>query len=564
MNMNLLRSNSLCFLLALAAPLAAEEPPVSDAEWNAAIRTPIQESAAPKINGPRVYGAGPGHPFQYYIPVTGKRPIVYSAEGLPPGLEVNKTTGIITGRVEKEGEYPVKLSASNDAGTATIPFKIIIGKRVCLTPPMGWNSWNCFHAFIGDDRIKSATDAMVSSGLIDHGYAYIILDDGWIGGRDERGAPRMGRNFKDPKALGDFMHERGLKFGIYSSPGPKTCAGAIGSYEHEDIDAATYGEWGVDYLKYDWCSYDQIEVIRRAELLAKALPEKSNELLALAAEYKELVWKALRLKPGIQPEDKTRMDALRSQVNALLGSLDKNTQKEIRVAAAKEPYQRMRASLDKVDRDIVYAMCQYGKEDSWEWAESVGANLWRTTMDLFANPSQMDKYAFGRPMTIAPWQKPGHWNDPDMLQIGNGKFTPDQCYTHMTQWCMLGAPLLLGNDLSKLNPFLLNVLANDEVLAVDQDELGLQGTRALQNGKNEVWVKPLADGSLAVALYNRGDVPSDVSATWADLKLTGKRPVRDLWRQKDLEPTDSELKRTVAPHGAELFKIGALPPSPAK
>ena len=557
--MNLLRLNSLCFL-SLISSLTAAETPISDAEWAAAIRTPIQESAAPKINGPRVYGARPGHPFQYYIPVTGKRPIVYSAEGLPAGLEINKTTGIITGRVEKEGEYLVKLSASNDAGTATIPFKIIIGKRICLTPPMGWNSWNCFRFSMGDARIQATADAMVSSGLIDHGYSYINLDEGWAGGRDEQGAPLMCKNFKDPKALGDFIHARGLKFGIYSSPGPKACAGTIGSYEHEDIDAATYGEWGVDYLKYDWCSYGYIEIIRRAELLAKALPEKRDELLALAAEYKELTWKDRQITPGFKPEDKTRMTALRSQLNSVLTSLDKNTQKEIRVTVAKEPYQRMRASLDKVNRDIVYGMCQYGQEDSWEWGESIGANLWRTTGDFFANPEMMDKLGFGRPATIAQWQGPGHWNDPDMLQIGNGHFTPDQCYTHMTQWCMLGAPLILGNDLSKLTPFLLNVLANDEVLAVDQDELGIQGTRAVQNGKTEVWVKPLADGSLAVALYNRGDVPAEVSATWADLKLTGKRPVRDLWRQKDLDLTDSELKRTVAPHGAELFKIGALPP----
>ena len=546
----------LCAKCGIHSISAAEPSQKSTEDETSAIRTPKYESPAPRINGPRVYGARPNRPFQYYIPVVGQRPITYGAEGLPSGLTLDKTTGIITGRVAQAGEYPVKLTATNAAGSTSAPLKIKIGSRICLTPPMGWNNWNNYHMGINDANIRETAEAMISSGLIDHGYCYINLDEGWDGTRDEKGALRMNpKKFKDPKALGDFLHTRGLKFGIYSSPGPKACAGTIGSYEYEDIDAATYASWGVDFLKYDWCSYEHIEVIRRAELLAKALPDKSNELLTLAAEYKDLAWKELNMTPGKKPEDKARIKEISTQINGILATLDKETQKKIRVTVAQEPYQRMRASLDKVDRDIVYSICQYGKEDSWEWADSIGANLARTTPDLFAKPDRMDQYGFGRPLKIAQWQGPGHWNDPDMLQIGNGNFTTDQNYTHMTQWCMLGAPLILGNYLTKLTPFLLNVFTNDEVLAVNQDELGLQATQVSKNGKTEVWAKPLADGGLAVALYNRSDAPAEVAASWTDLKLNGKRMVRDLWRQKDLAPTDLEIKQTVAPYGAEMFKI---------
>jgi alpha-galactosidase len=218
------------------------------------------------------------------------------------------------------------------------------------------------------------------------------------------------------------------------------------------------------------------------------------------------------------------------------------------------PYEKMRESLDKVNRDIVYSLCQYGRSSVWQWGAKVGANLWRTTGDIGANWKSVENHGFKR-NSVERWAGPGHWNDPDMLEVGNGDLTPDENYTHMTLWCMLSAPLLIGCDMTRMNPLIVSIFSNDDVIAVNQDALGKQGWMARQDGQQEVWMKPLADGTLAVAFFNRADAPAPVSIKWSDLKLKGAQSLRDLWRQKDVGVAPAGYSVTVAAHGAELFKV---------
>jgi alpha-galactosidase len=554
-----------------AAPAASATPDPASA-----IRTP-PAPAAPRINGPRIYGARPGHPFFYHLPVTGQRPITVTGKGLPVGLTLDSATGNITGSVAKAGTYPVVFAATNGAGTGTARLLIVIGKTICLTPPMGWNSWNCFQTRIDEAKIRGAADAMVTSGLIDHGWTYINMDDRWEGQREAAGNILSSAKIPNMKGVVDAIHAKGLKVGLYSSPGPLTCANAVGSYMHEDQDAATYAAWGIDYLKYDWCSYAGIAELLREDRYAGLLPmDKSVELKALAMEHAVLQMRRYGQDPLALPQTDAlkEMEArsagfARSQilerdkvVSARLGALhaEAGTANPGRAAAIEvemdqAPYIKMRGSLDKVNRDIVYSFCQYGMSKVWEWGEMTGGNLWRTTGDISADWKSVESHGFNQ-NGLERWAGPGHWNDPDMLEVGNGKLTPDENYTHMTLWCMLSAPLLIGCDMPKMSPFIVSLFSNDEVLAVNQDMLGRQGWRAKQSGQQEVWVKPLVDGSVAVAFFNRADVPADVSVEWADLKLTGPRTVRDLWRQKDLGVQETGYSVKVAAHGAELFKVG--------
>ncbi len=508
--------------------------------------------------------------------MTGQRPVTITATGLPEGLTLDPGTGNITGSVSRPGEYAVTFTAANAAGKSEASIRFIIGPAICLTPPMGWNSWNCFNVHIDEGKIRGAADAMVATGLIDHGWTYINMDDRWEGTREAAGNIRSSDQIPDMKALADYIHGKGLKIGLYSSPGPRTCAGAVGSYEHEDQDAATYAGWGMDYLKYDWCSYGGIAAVIQEERYAALLPaDKVEELKALAAEKAVLGMRryghdALSLPQTDELKaaeaksanlDKQHIVARLKEVSAAIGALHAEARTiapdkaaGIDVEIDKEPYRKMRASLDKVNRDIVFSFCQYGMGNVWEWGAETGGNLWRTTGDISANWPSVESHGFGQ-NGLQKWAAPGHWNDPDMLEAGNGNLTPDENYTHMTLWCMLSAPLLIGCDMPKMSPFIVSLFSNDEVLAVNQDALGRQGWRARQDGQTEVWMKPLAGGSLAVAFFNRGDSPADVSVQWADLKLTGPQAVRDLWRQKDAGVQQAGYSAHVAPHGAELFKV---------
>ncbi len=461
----------------------------------AVVLTP-KASPKPRINGARVFGVRPGSPLLFTVAASGDRPMTFTAEKLPAGLMLDPQTGRITGMLNQKGDFALKLRARNASGSAERVLKIVCGDTIALTPPMGWNSWNCFACDVNEANVRAAADAMVSSGLIQHGWTYINIDDCWEAGRDPAGNVLSNQKFPDMKVLTDYVHSKGLKIGLYSSPGPKTCAGHEGSYKHEAQDARRYAEWGFDYLKYDWCSYGGI---------------KPN------ANHAELM----------------------------------------------EPYQVMRAGLDQAPRDILFSLCQYGMGKVWEWGAQVGGNCWRTTGDISDTWSSMSGIGFGQ-VGHEKFAGPGHWNDPDMLVVGYvgwsakvrpTRLTPNEQYTHISLWCLLCSPLLIGCDLTKLDDFTLGLLTNDEVLDVSQDPLGHQAAQVAKHGMAEVWAKDLEDGSKAVGLFNRGEDAAPVSVAWSELGLQGKHLVRDLWRQKDEGKFSDQFQATVPRHGVVLVKV---------
>ncbi len=355
---------------------------------------------------------------------------------------------------------------------------------IAHTPPMGWNSWNHFACKVTEADVRAAADAIASNGMKDAGYVYVNIDDCWQGKRDEKGIIHPNSKFGDMKALADYVHNKGLKIGIYSSPGPKTCAGFEGTYRHEEQDAETYAAWGMDYLKYDWCS--ATEVYKLSEM------------------------------PAV--------------------------------------YKKMHDALVKTGRPIVYSLCQYGMDRVWAWGASVGGNLWRTTGDISDHYDRMAFIGFGQD-GLERFAGPGNWNDPDMLEVGNGHMKPDEYRTHMSLWCLLAAPLLAGNDLSKMTPETLAILTNPEVVAVDQDAAGIQGRRVTAEGPLEVWMKPLADGSKAVGLFNRGESTMPVTAYFQDIGVGENATVRDLWARKDLGTFRGSFTAQVPVRGVVFVKI---------
>jgi len=493
----------------------------------AVILTP-KPGPAPRINGAKIYGCRPGNPFLYRIAATGDWPLTFAALHLPAGLQLDPQTGVITGTAPARGEYGVAFHVTNAAGRAERKFTIVCGDQLALTPALGWNSWNCFAHAVTAAKVKAAAAAMVKSGLIDHGWTYINIDDFWAkhqhsqdptlggSGRDKAGRIVPNRRFPDMPALSDFIHGLGLKIGIYSSPGPWTCGGCIASFDHEELDAQSYGEWGIDYLKYDWCSYNPDMEAQRGQ--------KTN----FSQDFKTF-W-------GCQPT--ARADLMR-------------------------PFAVMRAALDKVPRDIVYSLCQYGMGNVWEWGSAVGGNSWRTSGDIRDTWESLNNIGF-RQAGREKFAKPGNWNDLDMLIVGKvgwgprlhpTRLTPNEQYTHISLWCLLAAPLLIGCDMTQLDDFTLSLLTNDEVLEVDQDPLGRQASRVAQADTAEVWAKDMEDGSKAVGLFNRAEGVQDVVVHWSDLGLTGNQRVRDLWRQKDLGTFIQAFHAAVPRHGVVLVRI---------
>ena len=484
--------------------------------------------ATPRINGASVFGVRPGSPFLFTIPATGDRPMAFSAKNLPRGLKLDIQTGHITGVLKKKGEFIVTLGAKNALGAAEKKFRIVCGDQMALTPPMGWNSWNCFAGAVTEERVKSAADAMVKSGLINHGWTYINVDDYWQNHRDSKDPTLQGpfrdtngfivpnSRFPDMKGMAEFIHDLGLKAGLYSSPGPWTCGGCAASWLHEEQDAQTYAKWGFDYLKYDWCSYGTIA--SGGDPSAKDIP--------------------------------------------LWGKTATND------AGAVYPYAVMGKFLREQNRDIVFSLCQYDMADVWKWGGSVNGNCWRTTGDITDSWHSMSKIGFNQD-PAAPYAQPGNWNDPDMLivgEVGWGKthptrLTPDEQYTHISLWCLLSAPLLIGCDMTKLDDFTLNLLENDEVLAIDQDELGKEATCVIKDGDLRIYEKELADGGRALGFFNLGSEPAKLEfKDFATLSLTGVQHVRDLWRQKDLTNVDAAngiLPLTIPAHGVVLYKLTA-------
>jgi alpha-galactosidase len=577
-----------CFLTAAAllvvfAASACGVDTASGPDSSAAVRTPAPKPT-PRINGPRVYGVRPGHPFFYHLPVSGQRPMSIVANNLPDGLALDASTGNITGRINQPGETIVNFTAANSAGRATAKLRIIAGATICLTPPMGWNSWNCFHTNIDRARISGAADAMVATGLIDHGWTYVNMDDCWEGRRDAAGNIQPSQAIGDVPSLSSYIHAKGLKFGLYTTPGPQTCAGRVGSYGHEEQDAATYASWNADYLKYDGCTIGAVLDLERGQLYAPLLsPEKAaafRELSAASAVLEMLVYNrdpatlpqndAVRagiaeFTPLTPPQRQARRAEIDRQWKAQLSAVVKIAPPktvETDRGLLRDAYAKMGVALQKVNRDIVFSLSIGHDSRTWEWGASAGGNLWRISTDINASWSSIDAHAFNNDAGLEAFAGPGHWNDPDMLEIGNGKLTTDEAYTQMTMWCILSAPLLIGCDMTKMTPITISIFSNDEVIAIDQDALGRQGTRVVREGNTEVWAKPLCDGTQAVALLNRGQAPAQVSVTLRQLHLSGAAEVRDLWRQQDLPAATESLFATVAPHGAELFKVG--PPAELK
>lgn len=371
-----------------------------------------------------------------------------------------------------------------------LPVAAVAQTKVAATPAMGWNSWNHFATHVTDKDVRDAADAIVASGMKDAGYTYVNIDDAWQGGRDAQGNIQPNSNFPDMKALADYVHSKGLKIGIYSGPGPKTCGGYTGSYQHEEQDAKQYAAWGFDYLKYDLCSY--------------------HEIMEKAA-------------PGDQAKQYQMMRAA---------------------------YEKMHKALLATGRPIYFSLCQYGFDSVWKWGPTVGGNSWRTTGDIEDNYMSMSNIGFSQ-AGLSKYAGPGHWNDPDMLEVGNGGMNANEYRTHMSLWAILAAPLLAGNDLSKMSDETKSILLNKDVIAIDQDSLGKQGDRVSADGPFEVWSKPLKNGDIAVGLFNRGTDSETMSLPLAKLGLSATSKVHNLW-----DPSDSGHGPWVVPsHGVVLLRI---------
>ena len=421
-------------------------------------------------------------------------------QGQPPNqrrtqYRVARSGPSMTVTITRPGQNPQTLDVTRGSATAGDPparleppsIHRVPENGLAKAPPMGWNSWNHFRGRVDDATVRAVADAMVTSGMKVAGYVYVNIDDTWEAGRDASGRILTNRKFPDMKALADYVHGKGLKLGIYSSPGPFTCAGYEGSYGHEEQDARTYAAWGIDYLKYDWCSAARIY--------------KDDEMQAV--------------------------------------------------------YQKMGDALRASGRDIVYSLCQYGRNNVWTWGPQVGGNLWRTTGDISDSWESMSRIGFSQD-ALAPYAGPGHWNDPDMLEIGNGGMTDTEYRTHMSLWALLAAPLLAGNDLRNMTPATVEILTNSDVIAVDQDPLGRQGRRVRAEGDVEVWDKPLASGEHAVGLFNRSAARTRVAVRWSDLDLTGKQAIRDLWSHRDIGEFEADYGTDVDPHGVVLLRVRAV------
>lgn len=453
-------------------------------------------SAKPRVNGPAIVGARPGRPFQYKIPATGQQPLQFAVKNLPQGLKADAGSGIITGVANANGSYKVKLSVKNKLGSDEKDFTITISDKIGLTPALGWNSWNAWGLSVSDEKVRISAKAMADH-LSDHGWTYINIDDGWEAAeRASNGLIVPNEKFPDMKKLSDYVHGLGLKLGIYSSPGSKTCGGYLGSYQHEEQDATTYGQWGIDYLKYDWCSYSQVAA-------------NNTELTEL-----------------------------------------------------KKPYTVMRTALNKVNRDIMYSLCQYGWGEVWKWGGEVGGNSWRTTGDITDTWASLSRIGFAQDKG-SPYAQPGNYNDPDMLVVGkvgwgprlhNSRLTADEQYTHISLWSLLASPLLIGCDMGQLDDFTMNLLTNDEVLSIDQDALGKQAYKLLDKDSIQVWVKDLQDGSKAVGIFNLGSNTQKPSISFADIKLASPLRLRDVWRQKELGKFTGTFSGMVPAHGVLLLK----------
>ena len=458
--------------------------------------------AEPRFNTTPLYGVRPGSPIHFRFGVSGDRPMKITSDDLPAGLAINSDNGALSGSLEKPGSYTFTVKAKNAKGEQEQKFTIRCGSKIGLTPPMGWNSWNCWGLSVTQDKVISSAKALIEKGLADYGYCYMNIDDGWEAPkRNADGTIAVNEKFPSMKDLGDWLHSEGLKFGIYSSPGDLTCGGYLGSIDHELQDAESYNSWGIDYLKYDWCGYGR--------------------------------------KHAKEPDRQT-------------------------VASYVRPYLLMEGYLRQQPRDIFYSLCQYGMADVWKWGESVDANSWRTTGDITDTWESLYSIGFEQQVELYPYAKPGHWNDPDMLIVGkvgwsnnlrDSRLTPDEQYAHISLWSLLASNMLIGCDIAQIDDFTINVLCNNEVNAVNQDILGKQAQRVVQDGAIQIWARPLSDGAYAVGIFNVGttDARVDFKKYFSQMGISSLKAARDLWRQKDLSTSD--VNYFIPTHGVKFLKV---------
>ena len=480
------------------------------------------DRGAPRITAPRVFGATAGRPFFVPVTATGERPLSFAAEGLPRGLDIDAVSGVIAGSVADASDATVAVTATNVHGLDERELLLRFDGRLALTPPLGWNSWNCWGATVDDAKVRAAAGTLVRSGLAAHGFSYVNIDDGWQGEREgPLGALQANEQFPDMRALGEHVHALGLRLGIYSTPWVRSYAGYAGgstgalarlavprdgAEEHyrergwylgerpqHGVDAAQWAAWGVDYLKYDWGPWELPDV----EAMAQALEE--------------------------------------------------------------------------CPRDVVYSLSNSAPfEQAAEWARL--AHCYRTTGDITDSWESVSAIGFAQDRWLAH-SGPGGWADPDMLVVGMlgwgragdggvraNRLTADEQTTHITLWALLPAPLLIGCDLTQLDDLTLRLLCNDEVLAVNQDPLG-QPARSLRTAEGSAapgdaaYARALDGGSVAVGLFNRAGEERTVAAAWRELGIDGSHAVRDLWARRDLGATEGELALRVPAHGARLVAL---------
>ncbi len=477
---------------------------------------PAWNEGPPKIRGPLAFGAGLKTQTLLPVPTTGRRPLLFSADGFPEGLWIHSKTGVIQGKATEEKEATVKLMVNNDDGADERVVKVTTGGRLALTPPLGWNSWNTWATSIDEQKVSEAAQALITSGLAARGFNYVNIDDGWQGKRNgDTGPLQPNEKFPDMAALCKHVHSLGLRIGIYSTPWVKSYGGLpggssgkmvrcdfkghedsgkfLGERSHHDEDARQWAKWGFDFLKYDWFPWD--------------VPET----------------------------------------------------------------QLMREALRRTGRDIVYSLSNSAPYDK-AFHRYENANCWRTTGDIIDTWPCICHIGFKQERWI-PYTGPGHWSDPDMLVVGRlgwgnvreNRLTRDEQITHVTLWSMLSAPLLLGCDLTALDDFTIRLMCNDEVLEIDQDPLGRQAYCAKEvwthdeagkeNAYNSAYAKLLHDGSLAVALFNRFDEPAIVEVPWCNLGIRCECNARDVWANKDLGKVNGKLSMGVPAHGAQLIRL---------
>jgi alpha-galactosidase len=494
------------FLVKAGAPSAMERP-VEETE----LLTPVPANV-PRINGPSVYGCRPGHFFLYRIPATGRRPMEFSVSGLPAGLELDHRSGIITGSVPKRGKYEVELKASNRQGSDKKAFRIVCGDQLALTPPMGWNHWYAHYERITDQMMRDAADAMISSGMADVGYQYVSIDDCWMNApehedplrvgplRDDQGNILPNKHFPDMKALTDYIHSKGLKAGIYTSPGPLTCAGFAGSYQHEAQDAEQFADWGFDFLKYDWCSYERVV-------------KSDHSLESLQKPY----W--------------------------LMGKILEDLNRDIVLNLCQYGWGRVWEWGGRVGGH------------SWRTAGDLGYELDRIFEVALENARHR---SYSKP---GNWNDPDYLQ---IGYVGDtrGKGMPKPCplspneqYAYMSIWALMASPLFYSGDMTRLEELTLNVLTNPEVIDVNQDPLGESGRVFLLSDDTFVMIKRLVDGSSAAGFFNRGEIQLEITLDWKIADLDGEYRIRDLWRQQELGNAKGQFTASVPPRGVCLVRL---------